>query len=35
MRERMEAMLRMLLDSGDITMVGARMVEKILEEEGL
>lgn len=33
MRARMEAATRMLLDSGDITMMGARMIEKILEEE--
>lgn len=33
MRARMEAMIRMLLDSGDLTMQGARMIEKILEEE--
>lgn len=33
MRARMEAAIRMLLDSGDLTMMGARMIEKILEEE--
>jgi len=33
MRARMEATIRLLLNSGDITMQGARMIEKILEEE--
>lgn len=33
MKLRMEAMIRLLLNSGDITMQGARMIVKILEEE--
>lgn len=30
--ERIRAVIRMLLDSGDITPMGARMVEKVLAE---
>jgi hypothetical protein len=30
--ERIRAVLRMLLDSGDITPQGARMMEKVLTE---
>lgn len=31
--ERLRAMLRWLLDSGDITPQGVRMIERILDEE--
>lgn len=30
--ERIRAMLRLLVDSGDITPYGARMIEKVLTE---
>ena len=30
--ERVRAVIRMLLDSGDITPMGARMMEKVLAE---
>jgi hypothetical protein len=33
MKLQMEATIRLLLNSGDITMQGARMIGKILEEE--
>lgn len=33
MRARMEATIRLLLDSGDLTMMGARVLDKVLEEE--
>ena len=32
--ERIRAMVRMLLDSGDITPMGARMMDKVLAELG-
>lgn len=32
-KDRLRAILRMLLDSGDITPMGARMIERILEAE--
>lgn len=33
MKLQMEVAIRMLLDSGDITMMGARVLDKVLEEE--
>lgn len=32
--ERIRAVVRMLLDSGDITPMGARMLDKVLAEMG-
>lgn len=34
-RARLNALLILLKDSGDITPAGARMVERVLDEEGM